>query len=397
MAMQQDSGRELFPDLARACALCGIALVNVTLFAYPGVTGYPAGALATPWDQAAWFLVAALFLYKSYTLFSFMFGVGFAQQQSAAQRSDAGFGARYARRMLGLLLLGVANIALLFYGDILVIYAFFGTLLYLFRNASVERLIRWGRGLYVLQVVIAFSFALAMWSWATFAPEDMATEAAALQQDAAPSYAAFTSGDFMQVAAFRLASWQQDIVYAISLQGFGVIAFFLLGLAAARAGLLRDAGAPFWQRSRRLYLPLGIAANLVGGWLLVNAESVLDPREMFGLAIIAAASPWSTAGYLGLIAAWVEAPDSSLRRFMARAGSASLTGYLLQGLLMSLLFCGYGLGLYGRIGAAGCVLLAAVAALASLAFCSWWRERQARGPVEALLRAWTYLGPRSRA
>lgn len=397
MAMQQDSGRELFPDLARACALCGIALVNVTLFAYPGVTGYPAEALATPWDQAAWFLVAALFLYKSYTLFSFMFGVGFAQQQSAAQRSDAGFGARYARRMLGLLLLGVANIALLFYGDILVIYAFFGTLLYLFRNASVERLIRWGRGLYVLQVVIAFSFALAMWSWATFAPEDMATEAAALQQDAAPSYAAFTSGDFMQVAAFRLASWQQDIVYAISLQGFGVIAFFLLGLAAARAGLLRDAGAPFWQRSRRLYLPLGIAANLVGGWLLVNAESVLDPREMFGLAIIAAASPWSTAGYLGLIAAWVEAPDSSLRRFMARAGSASLTGYLLQGLLMSLLFCGYGLGLYGRIGAAGCVLLAAVAALASLAFCSWWRERQARGPVEALLRAWTYLGPRSRA
>jgi uncharacterized protein len=394
--MQQDSARELFPDLARACALCGIALVNVTLFAYPGVTGYPVAALATPWDQAAWFLVAALFLYKSYTLFSFMFGVGFAQQQSAAQRSDASFGARYARRMLGLLLLGVANIALLFYGDILVIYAFFGTLLYLFRNASVERLIRWGRGLYVLQVVIAFSFALAMWSWATFAPEDMATEVAALQQDAAPSYAAFTSGDFMQVAAFRLASWQQDIVYALSLQGFGVIAFFLLGLAAARAGLLRDAGAPFWERSRRLFLPLGIAANLVGGWLLVSAESVLDPREMFGLAIIAAASPWSTAGYLGLIAAWVQAPDSSLRRFMARAGSASLTAYLLQGLLLSLLFCGYGLGLYGRVGAAGCVLLAALAALGSLAFCSLWRERHARGPVEALLRALTYLGPRPR-
>lgn len=397
MAMQQDSARELFPDLARACALCGIALVNVTLFAYPGVTGYPAAALATPWDQAAWFLVAALFLYKSYTLFSFMFGVGFAQQQSAAQRGDASFGARYARRMLGLLLLGLANIALLFYGDILVIYAFFGSLLYLFRNASVGRLIRWGRGLYVLQVVIAFSFALAMWSWASFAPEDLATEAAALAEEAAPSYAAFTSTDFLQVAAFRLASWQQDIGYAISLQGFGVIAFFLLGLAAARSGLLRDSAAPFWERSRRLYLPLGIVANLVGGWLLVSAESIFDPREMFGLAIITAASPWSTAGYLGLIAAWVQAPDSRLRRFMARAGSASLTGYLMQGLLMSLLFCGYGLGLYGRVGAAACVLLAALAALASLAFCSLWRQRHARGPVEALLRAWTYLGPRSRA
>ena len=397
VTMQQDSTRELFPDLARACALCGIALVNVILFAYPGVTGYPAAALATPWDQAAWFIVAALFLYKSYTLFSFMFGVGFAQQQSAAQRSEAGFAGRYARRMLGLLLLGFANIALLFYGDILVVYALFGTVLYLFRNAAVERLIRWGRGLYVLQVVIACGFALAMWTWASFAPEELAMEAAALQQEAAPSYAAFSSSDFMRVAAFRLESWQQDIAYAISLQGFGVIAFFLFGLAAARAGLLRDPAAPFWDRSRRRYLPLGVAANLVGAWLLVSAESVLDPREMLGLAIIAAASPWSTAGYLGLIAAWVHAPDSALRRFMARAGSASLTGYLMQGLLMSLLFCGYGLGLYGKIGAAGCVLLAAAAALASLAFCSLWRQRQARGPVEALLRAWTYLGPRPRA
>lgn len=393
--MQQNPDRELFPDVARAVALCGIALVNVTLFAYPGVTGYTAAALATPFDQAAWFIVAALFLFKSYTLFSFMFGVGFAQQQAAAARAAAGFGARYLRRLLGLLLLGVANIALLFYGDILVIYAFFGSVLFLFRNAAVERLIRWGRGLYVLQVVIAVVFALAMWMWASFAPEEMAAEAGALAEEAAVSSAAFSSADFARVAAFRMQSWQQDIGYAIGLQGFGVIAFFLFGLAAAKSGLLRDATAPFWERCRRRYLPLGVAANLIGAGLLLTAESALDPRQMLGLAIITASSPWSTAGYLGLIAAWVQAPDSRLRRFMARAGSASLTAYLMQGLLMSLLFCGYGLGLYGRLGAAGCVLLAVGAALASLAFCSLWRERHPRGPVEALLRAWTYLGPRA--
>jgi uncharacterized protein len=198
------------------------------------------------------------------------------------------------------------------------------------------------------------------------------------------------------VAAFRMASWLQDISYVVSLQGFGVIAFFLLGLAAAREGLLSDPAAPFWQRSRRVYLPVGMVLSAFGAWLMVGAENLFDPREMLGLAVITLASPWSTAGYLGLIAHWAQRPDSAMRRFMARAGSASLTAYLLQGLLLSLVFCGYGVGLYGSASAAACVLIAALAAFASLAFCSLWRARFARGPVESLLRRWTYLGDAAR-
>jgi uncharacterized protein len=394
--MSRNSHRDLFPDLARAAALCGIAVVNVGLFAYPATKGYTSEALATPFDQAAWFLVAALFLYKSYTLFSFMFGVGFAQQMAAAERDQAGFAGRYTRRLIGLLLLGLANIWLLFYGDILVIYAFFGSLLFLFRNASLTRLVRWGRGLYVLQVVITTLFALSIWTWSAFAPEDLAAELATLEQEAAHSFAAFRSADFGTVAAFRMASWLQDISYVVSLQGFGVIAFFLLGLAAAREGLLSDPAAPFWQRSRRVYLPVGMVLSAFGAWLMVGAENLFDPREMLGLAVITLASPWSTAGYLGLIAHWAQRPDSAMRRFMARAGSASLTAYLLQGLLLSLVFCGYGVGLYGSASAAACVLIAALAAFASLAFCSLWRARFARGPVESLLRRWTYLGDAAR-
>lgn len=243
--MSGESARELFPDLARAVALCGIALVNVGLFAYPATEGYPDRALGTMLDQAAWFVVAALFLFKSYTLFAFMFGVGFAQQMSAAERDQAGFGGRYARRILGLLLLGLANIWFLYYGDILVTYAVFGSVLFLFRHAVVARLVRWVRGLYILQVVIAFLFGVAFWLWSAFAPQEFAAESAALAESAAPSYAAFRSTDFGTVAAFRLPSWLEDIGYLLALQGFGAIAFFLLGLAAMRAGLLRDPSAPF--------------------------------------------------------------------------------------------------------------------------------------------------------
>ena len=87
----QAAGREIFPDLARAWALFGIALVNVGVLAWPMMSSYHhEGAAPASLDTAAWFGVNALFLMKSYSLFSFMFGVGFAYQMQSAERRGVG-------------------------------------------------------------------------------------------------------------------------------------------------------------------------------------------------------------------------------------------------------------------------------------------------------------------
>ena len=87
----QAAGREIFPDLARAWALFGIALVNVGVLSWPMMSSYhAAGATVSSIDEAAWFGVNALFLMKSYSLFSFMFGVGFAYQMQSAERRGVG-------------------------------------------------------------------------------------------------------------------------------------------------------------------------------------------------------------------------------------------------------------------------------------------------------------------
>ena len=54
----------------------------------------------------------------------------------AAEAQETGIAARNARRMLGLLLLGLLNAAFLFYGDILVVYSLLGSLLYMFRDTE---------------------------------------------------------------------------------------------------------------------------------------------------------------------------------------------------------------------------------------------------------------------
>ena len=66
----------------------------------------------------------------------------------------------------------------------------------------------------------------------------------------------------------------------------------------------------------------------------------------------------------------------------------------MQGLILSLIFNAYGLGLFEQIGAAGSITIAAGVALFTIVFASFWRTQFKRGPLEYVLRSWTYLGAR---
>lgn len=386
--------RAILPDLVRAFALVGIALVNVQYLAWPAMTGYPEAAFATVLDTAAYFGVNALFLFKSYTLFAFMFGAGFAYQIVSAERRHASFAAEYWRRIVGLAVLGLAHVALLFQGDILFIYAILGALLFLFRKAGTRTLVRWAVAVYALQVVIVAMLAVFAWLGATMAPEVMAAEAAALRNEADRAMDAFGAGGFAEAAALRLSEWSGIVLFGLLAQGPGAFAFFLFGLAAVRGGAIADPGAPIWRRSRRIFLPIGLAGSAVGAWVMGQAGTMVDPEMLIGLALITLFGAFASAGYIGLIALWAKAPPSASKTFLARGGTATLTAYLTQSLIFSLIFNAYGLGLFGSLGVAACTALAFLVALASIGFASLWRARFARGPMEVLLRRWTYLGTR---
>lgn len=386
------SGRVILPDLVRVFALIGIALVNVGIIAYPMMDSYLAGGLNTDIDKAAYFGVNALFLMKSYTLFSFMFGVGFAFQITSAQRKGARFGGRYTRRIIGLLVLGLLHVLFIFQGDILVFYAILGSLLFLFRNTTARKLKNIGIGVYVFQCVIIGLLAAAMWAWSIGDPESMATEMATMAEDSANSIAVFGNGTFMDSVTLRLAEWSEVIVFGMLFQGFGVFAFFLFGLSAVKSGLINDASAPIWRRFRRVFLPIGLIGSAAGAGFMIQSEGSFTASSMTGAAIITAFAPFSTAGYLGLIAKWAEGPMTPFKIFMARGGTATLTAYLMQGLLLSLIFNNYGLGFFAELGAAVCIAIAFAVAIFTIVFASLWRTRFERGPMESLLRGWTYLG-----
>ena len=386
------TGRHVFPDLVRAFALLGIVLVNVAYFAYPGEITYGYGGIRNGADVAASFAVDALFLFKSYTLFSVMFGAGLAYQMMSAERRGVTFGPRYFRRLFGLLLLGVLHVTFAFVGDILILYAVLGAVLYLFRNRSERALKRWAFGLLTLQIVLSVLGAVGFAMGEHFDPDAMAASDEAMRATMAVGADIYANGSFAQIVAQRWNDWVGYVGFAVIGQAPGALSFFLFGLLGVRSGALQDPDAPLWSKARRLYLPMGLLLSAIGAWLIVSAESSLTGQGLAGMALVVAAAPLSSIGYLGVTALWATGPMTGLKTFFARAGTSSLTAYLLQSLILSFIFHGYGLGLYARIGAAGCVAIALVTGFATLAFSSLWRTRFARGPFESVLRRWTYLG-----
>jgi uncharacterized protein len=388
-AESQAAGRHILPDLTRAFAVLGIVLVNVAYFAWPGEVTYSDGGLETSLDHTANFGVNALFLFKSYSLFSLMFGVGLAYQMKSAERRGLPFGRRYSRRLLGLFILGILHVTFAFVGDILIIYAVVGAILYLFRNKTAKSLVKWSIALISIQFLIILLAAGALYLGEKFDPDGMAEIDAETLANLPLYYEVYGGGSFM---ALRWGEWTEYLIYAGPIQIPGVLAFFMLGLALVKSDLIAHPSASLWSKARRIALPIGLAISAIAAYIMSTSDNQISSQALLAMALIILSSPFATFGYLGWLAKWATGPDTALRTFVARGGTATLTAYLMQSIILSLIFTGYGFGLYGKIGAAGCIAIALVTGIFTLVFASLWRKKFAHGPFEYALRRFTYWG-----
>lgn len=365
------SPRALMPDHLRLVALFGIVVVNVQFMAYPITLGFEAAPSATTLDDLAIWAVNGLALFKSYGLFSFMFGVGLAYQIRSAERRGLPFGRLYRNRMIGLALLGVMHGVLFFPGDILLLYALVGALLYRWRDWAVGRLVRTGAILLAVQVLVALPLVVLA---PPIEPNLLELERAVM-----------TGGTWAEVATYRAASFAITFPILLVIQGIAALGWFCLGLAAVRAGLIDDPRHPLWARARRLCLGPGLLLGLTGAALWQWGDGGL------GEALTVLCAPIATLGYLGLIAAW-PAGSGRLMRGLRNIGASSLSLYLGQSILLSTLFAPYGAGLWGTVGAAEATGIALAATLVLMLAVTLWRRVFGLGPFEWVLRRITRHG-----
>ncbi len=111
-------------DVVRGFALLGIFLMNIEFFNRTFASfeeGMPRGLTGMNW-LASWF-IAYFVQGKFWTIFSLLFGMGFAVMMVRAEQAGREFKKVYLRRVLALAVFGAAHFVFLWEGDILFSYA----------------------------------------------------------------------------------------------------------------------------------------------------------------------------------------------------------------------------------------------------------------------------------
>lgn len=389
-------------DVLRGFALFGILLVNMKLFSHPvQLIVIPAHPPVDWVDRAAHWGVSFLADGKFFSLFSLLFGVGFALQMGRAADKGVGFVPIYIRRLLFLLGIGLAHAYLIWVGDILALYALLGFVLILFRNTSPRALIRWAVVLLSVPLLL-YAFAVGMIALATTQPDAAAQIQEAFQEqrqaylaDIQRAYEVYAGGTFAEITAQR-AYDMHFMALGLFLMAPIALAMFLIGLWFARRKVLEDIEGhlPFFRRLLVGGLVLGVVGNAFYASLIGPDVDLIRPSLTVLVAMLA-----HTFGAPALCLFYVAGltllnRNPSYQRHLsplARVGRMPLTNYLGQSVICTLIFYGYGLGLFGQVDRAGGLLLAAVIFAAQVLFSGWWLGRFQYGPMEWAWRSFTYL------
>lgn len=386
-------------DIIRGIAVMGIFSVNITAFAMiegayfnPPTYGGADGA-----NLALWFANLILIDGKMRSLFSMLFG---ASMLLVIQRATAN-GESPARvhfaRMAVLFAIGWLHYHLIWWGDILKDYAFAGCTAYLWRNASVKKLLGWATGLYLFSMLFFGSFIVQLIQW------DQAARAAGASREVVDNWNDFATmmyppaADVARDLALHRGSWVGLAHYWVVEKPFswvqGMLFFtpetlglMLFGMAGYKSGFLTGE----WDNKRYkkwaiVGLSLGALASIV--LAIADIESHFFVPVVFGGFIVGLA-PFRllmAAGYSALIILLTRNLGPLARR-IAATGRAAFTNYLGTSIIATFVFYGWGLGYYGYAQRWQAWLLVPTVWAIMLLWSKPWLERFHYGPLEWLWR-----------
>ncbi|MBX3711915.1 MAG: DUF418 domain-containing protein [Lysobacter sp.] len=388
-------------DVLRGWALLGILLMNIEAFVGPmmaAITGLDPALTGA--DRIADAAVYILVQGKFYLLFSLLFGMGFAVMMTRTEASGRPFVAPYLRRSFALLAIGLVHLIVVWQGDILTVYALIAlVLLALFRHVPTGQLPWWALGSHALAWLFSAG-PLLMGAMARMVPgaatevdKVMQAEGVRMQAQIEAERLVLGSGSFLDALAHR-AGEAPEMLFFVLFAGGQILGMFLLGMWFVRSGAITDPA-----RFPRLYawlrwcaLPVGLAMMLVSFRLMPTADfSVMSFANGFATLLSMIAALLMCLGYVAWIERGLSTPLAPLLRVVAPAGRMALTNYLMQSLVCTFIFYGYGLGWFERLPRAWQVPFAIALFTLQVLLSRWWLVRFRYGPMEWLWRAATWL------
>jgi uncharacterized protein len=401
-------------DVLRGVALMGILAMNIVMFAWPD-SAYDsprAGGNTSTLDLIVWAFNHVVFDEKMMTIFSMLFGAGLVLMAERSEARGASLTAVYYRRVLWLLAIGLVHAYLIWHGDILVLYAQCGLLLYLFRRKSPRRLIALGTLCLLIPIVMAvvvsdIAHAAPNGYWGILGTPRVVlstigdlvirkintnpSEQAEKFEKAIEAYRGGYLGIVRERALYNL---QEQTI------GFVLVTIWMVGGRMLVGMGLMKMDVFSGRRSRSFYLRMialgyGIGLPIVGYDTWLQISNNFKGTEMIDAWVYCYASAIAIAlGHVGVVMLIVKSGAVTwLTRRLAAAGRMALSNYLMQSLICTTLFYGYGFCLFARFNRLSLVGIVVAVWIFQLSTSIIWLRFFRFGPAEWVWRSLTYWKP----
>lgn len=381
-------------DVLRGLAVGGILIGNMQWFSGYGMMP---PALTEQWpviDKAVHYLVHVFVEGKFYSVFSLLFGFGFALQIARAEERGDANASLFKRRLFWLLVIGLLHAYLLWAGDILSIYAVMGFVLLLFRKKADASLLKW---VVILLAIPVITYTLFYILFLAFAPPDLAAGMQASQADRwyngvrmvrESSYLEIVSGYNLQYIFGRY----MGLIFDMRLPK--ILAMFLLGFYACRKGFFQSPveHKPFIRKVLIYCLILGLIGNVLFS-TLSGRETSFPPSAAGLISVVnyCFGVPAMALFYAAAVSMlWQKDMWRKVLGFLAPVGRMALTNYLMQTVICVLIFYGYGFGYFGNVGAVQATLIALAIFGFQIFASAMWLKYFSYGPMEWIWRQLTY-------
>ena len=420
------AGRIQTIDILRGVALLGILLMNIQAF---GLTEASVQQLVRgPHGGNYWLmtLIHVLFEHKMRALFSMLFGAGIILFL-AKNRPGAGMATPelFIRRQLWLIVFGLINaIGLLWQYDILFHYGIVGILLFPVKRLS-------ARALLIGAVVVGLIYSgKNYWSFAdqkekyvkhqqvvALEKKNKKIKLTDEQKDDKSAWEGLVKGnkydpkaDRADVVAMRsdyatvwshqlpkIQNMEAPFFYQIVL--WDVVSMMLLGMALFKWGFFSN------RLTTRQYALLAIGGLLIGQTMGGGSQpgyelKIVDFANYISTTTVPLAEvlmpferAFSAIGWASLVLLFYRSGIGTwLWKAVGAVGQMAFTNYLMQSVLCTLFFYGYGLGYFGDLKLYQLYMVVAEIWLMQLVFSVVWLRTFRFGPFEWLWRSLTYGG-----
>lgn len=378
-------------DALRGFALLGILPANVLVFGMHLAAGNDptvAGG-ATGLNLVSWALFRILVEGKMRCLFSMVFGASVILLTSRIEERAGAAGAAdvYYRRNLWLMLFGLAHAFLLFWGDILYPYALCALILFPFRKLPAKKLFVIGA------LFIAFKAGwMAVNAFQLVEQQHLAAVARKPTAEDLEKDARRWRGNALEVIAARakeLSVWHALPYY--DPVNCDIWSMMFLGMGLFKLGVFSAAKSYRWYAwMAAIGIAIGIPLNSYDSWLVYTSNFDRVTFAFTKVAYDVERLPVALADMALLLILCKAGALRWLTSRLAAIGQMALSNYVLQSVICSFVFTGYGFGLYGRMERYQLYHVVAGCWAVSMAASPVWLRHYRFGPLEWCWRSLTY-------